>query len=577
MKIAIFGKHPVPQPGFEGVMSLYEAKWFSEFGHAVDLLIPFESLTHLNELCTAKQLRDFDSLEKLGSNFRIKPILPGDLRRMPAYDVGIWQSYTPGESELFGKEFKQRCHILSKNFPKLVGNEKYIHNSSVTNQFKAFDHLAFALMEDVQTLKLNDSFFTEHEWQVSYVPRGADPELLNTEHKSPQPCLGFDAPVGSDPRATQHIADTIALLKDRVPDLRVLSLNKDYENIETEKIPFGDFRFFYHNFMNPLWVYMTINYRYSPSHLVAAQRLENPEWNYKAIYEVQNVECQMAGVPLVGHPCNIIAELYEKGRTGFEFDDFENTEEIASIIERIFNNYDQYAKACRDFAIRNHSWEVCIKKWEQGLLNIFENHSEKLRNVLPPESGKRKAAHYNLPEVPTGMLPSEENIIIRQLGQDDDVFEYGCGGTTLLFSRYVNSYHAVECDSKKYADIQPYLDYLDHLKVAHLSNANEQSPLPLSKQFLDAPGQTGKLYDHIIVGGPDRIACAKAAKKYLKKEGLVYIHCFFTRPSYWALVETDFDIVGAAVVEPLKWLKQHNKQPLGALTLAVLKSRNDKN
>lgn len=364
-------------------MSLYEAKWLSKLGHDVQLLIPFPSIQARKEFESQHGITDYDSFEKLGASFSIRPVCPADLPALGPFDVGIWQSYTKEDWEPFFAGFKERCHVLTKNFPKSIPLGDFAENRGVTNQFKAFDFLGFALRDDISQLQGNPVFFDEHAWQIGYAPRGADPEKLRPEESSSVPCIGFDAPVGSDPRATEHIVRALRALRGRYPDLRVLSLNKSYEGIETERVPFGDFRSFYSNFMNPLWVYMTINYRFSPSHLQAAVQQEDPSWANKAIYEVQNVECQMGGACVFGHASNLIRELYVPEKTGFEFPHFSDVDDIVERLSRILSDFPAVSKACRQFALQNHSWETCIRYWEEGLMKVFRDYPEKLRDVSP--------------------------------------------------------------------------------------------------------------------------------------------------------------------------------------------------
>ena len=378
MRICIFGKHPAAKGGFEGVMSFYESYWLSNFGHNVDLVMPFASRQEYFDLLRDHGVNDLNSFVKFNSNFNVLPIFKGE--RFPAmYDFGIWQSYTPWEHEEFLPRFRESCLFTTKNYPKFIPNENFREDQKVMNQFKAFDLVSVALLDDFNIIKNDTEFYEQYRYNVCYTPRGADPRILNPSKKNLRPMIGIDAPTGRDIRSVKHIIESLRIVKEKIPDLEIVSLNRRYDILNSVKIPHGNFLKFYDNFINPIWIYMVINYEYSPSHVKARVQKENPKWSKKGIYEIQNIEVQMAGGCIVAHSDNIIDELYLKNKTGFNFDDYEDYENIAELIMKLIDNHERIKKDSREFAYNNFNWEYCIKRWEEAMIKMVENKSGKKR------------------------------------------------------------------------------------------------------------------------------------------------------------------------------------------------------
>ncbi|MFO1151916.1 MAG: hypothetical protein U1E62_26355 [Alsobacter sp.] len=369
MKIAIFGRHPIPQPGFMGVMSLYEAKYFSLFGHEVDLLIPFQDREALRAFLQKAGVSELDELDKFGGSFSIRPLFLGD--GLPTrYDVCIYQSYDVNDWENYIRILRSGSRMMTKNFPKFVTGPGYASDQNVLNQFKAFDLVACALNDDIDELKANPAIFDTIAHKLAYVPRGADDTILTNAGKSPdRPRIGIDTPNSTDIRAISHYFDPIQRVKAKYPDLEVLLIGSTVTVDGYRNVPFGRFDNTYRNFFNQISCYLTVNYAFSAPHTRSAVQQQHPaDWRNRAIYEVQNIEAQMSGAPLVGHPSNLIAELYDRDVSGFEFDDFSNAEQIEGILTHILDNQSAVSAATRAFALSNFRWEDCIRRWEVAIV-----------------------------------------------------------------------------------------------------------------------------------------------------------------------------------------------------------------
>lgn len=372
MKLTIFGKHPVPQGGFNGVMSIFEAIGFGRSGFEVTLAIPFENEQEHALLLEKHRVSSLDEFPKFGAKFKIVPVFP-DGTNFDQTDVLVYQSYFPKDHELFWGLCQERGRLLTKNFPKFVTNSESLREGHIVGQFKQFDLIACALREDVALLDGDTTFAREFAGAYAYVPRGASPEMLHPGFKAGlPPTIGMDTPNNNEPESVQHYFEAIERLRRDYPDLRVLSVGREIPGANAEKVPFGRFDGIYERFFNQIHTYLTINYEHSPQHLQARVQQEVASWRRKAIYEVQNIEAQMSGAPLVGHRDNIIAELYIPGKTGFNFQDFDDAEAIYKTIKFTLDNHGELSRASRDFAVRNFSWDRCIELWSKAIRDRFQ-------------------------------------------------------------------------------------------------------------------------------------------------------------------------------------------------------------
>lgn len=573
MRIAIFGKHPVPQPGFEGVMSIYEAMWFSHFGHEVDLLVPFADRRAYNELRRKRGFLSLDRLEKLGADFAVKPIFADRKDEIESYDVCVWQSYVPQEWEEFMGAMRQRCRILTKNFPKSVSTIRPSEDRRLVNQAKAFDVSAYALQEDIDALNADAEYRDAFGHRYGYVPRGADPKLLHPDDKAEKPTFALDAPVKAEPRAVAHWVQAIARLRERVPEVDVLTLGRDYPELDSTVIPFGDFRHFYRKFLNPAWAYLTINYAYSPAHLQSYVSKELPEWQHRAIYEVQNIECQMAGAALVGHREALIPELLLENETAIVFEDYTDIPNLVVSLEHIIRHRAQWSARARRFAETHFSWESCIRRWEALLLAAMEDDAQGKRSL--PETPKPDATcdtslAATASDLPSpAFIPDEARFLYSYLGRHQNVLLYGAAGSAIDIARSVAHLTVVETDPVAFEALER------HTREIGLENldlhfcAPDENPAEAFASAFALPLSWDTRYDRIILDCRGRSHAAVALIPVLKRKGLTLIHDFFPRSDYWWILEQHFQLADACVTPARDWFRR-NRKPFEAFTFAVL-------
>lgn len=369
MKLAIFGRHPVPQGGFNGVMSLFEAIEFSRLGYEVAIYIPFYDDNSYASFLEHHKIKSLDELERFGGRFDIVPVFP-DGRNFANADVIVYQSYSHRDWELFHRLCRSRGKLLTKNFPKFVASADHLSDTHVEAQFSQFDLVACALYEDYSLIRSNPDFFSKHGASVAYVPRGACPVLLHPGYKRGlPPTIGMDVPNQPDPRALAHYAEAIERLRKELPELRILSVGRALDEFQSVMVPFGRFDRIYEQFFNMCHLYCTINYEFSPDHLKARVQAESSGWSRKAIYELQNIEAQMSGCAVIGHRSNIIDELYLPGETGFNFTAFNDANGIYQLLRSLLADRTDVSRRARRFAVERFKWSECINKWHIAILD----------------------------------------------------------------------------------------------------------------------------------------------------------------------------------------------------------------
>ena len=126
------------------------------------------------------------------------------------------------------------------------------------------------------------------------------------------------------------------------------------------------------------------------------------------------------------------------------------------------------------------------------------------------------------------MLPwmdeSEIDLICSYLKPTFKMFEWGCGGSTLYFSKYVYHYRSIEHDKTWFDKIIGLLPA--NVELYHVSKQNNYC------EYINAIHNYEDIYDCILIDGRCRVKCAIQAKPYLKNNGLLFVHDYYSRLYY---------------------------------------------
>lgn len=153
------------------------------------------------------------------------------------------------------------------------------------------------------------------------------------------------------------------------------------------------------------------------------------------------------------------------------------------------------------------------------------------------------------------MHTSEIAAIKRHLHFWQTMLEYGAGGSTLTFPKYVRDYVAVEHDPAWHARVAPGL--LSNTRLLLVPTIPGDDPY---RDYVNIVHTLGMQFDRVLIDGRSRVACAQAVLPYLKAGSLVFFHDFWMtgRERYQAA---------------LQWYEVVEAVREGEQTLAVLQPR----
>jgi len=437
LKVVIIGQHPVIQPGFCGVMALNEARWLSQWGHEVELVIPFRKRAELDHIISLNEFEDLNELPKLGESFTIRPIFVEEIEDIEQCDVLIWQVTDHVVWDAYFKRFAARSRVVTKNFPKTAPVRDGL---AARNMFSTFDYAAFALKEDVAVVANYKSDVYPQE-RYGFVGRGADPELFHPGAKSEAPFIAVDVPNTADDWAITHFVEPLKRLRVRHPDLKIVSLGRPVSIEGAMHLDFMPYDQLAEQFINPAWVYCFIDYAQSAPHVRGTIHKFEPLWRDRAIYEVQNVEAQMAGAVMCGYDRNIIDELYDPELSAT----FPFPSEADAIYDRLcwaIDNQQALAQRIRARTEPIHDWKLCISRWEAGLRTLVESGYD--RNAKPrsaksappaPEPAPIRVLEEDIVDVPAALDDEGRRIVAEYYDRARTAVEFGIGGSTRIAAK----------------------------------------------------------------------------------------------------------------------------------------------
>ncbi len=149
--------------------------------------------------------------------------------------------------------------------------------------------------------------------------------------------------------------------------------------------------------------------------------------------------------------------------------------------------------------------------------------------------------NVKVPDTPW-MHPSEINLILNTIRPDNIMLEWGCGGSTVLFSQYVKEYYSIEHNKEWHEQVTQKIKdkNLKNVKFFHVPTDDgiEKDFLPEDegqkltheeryKTYSKFPNQFGIKFDRILIDGRARQFCVKECLSFLKKDGLVIFHDFW--------------------------------------------------
>lgn len=152
------------------------------------------------------------------------------------------------------------------------------------------------------------------------------------------------------------------------------------------------------------------------------------------------------------------------------------------------------------------------------------------------------------------MTQKEIDMILSYLKPDDIMFEWGSGGSTLYFPRFVKEYHSVESQKHWYVIVKSFIlkseikskVHLKYIPIPPYDWSTNNHTKEEFKEYIEYIGETPhKKYNIILIDGENktRAFCAIEALKYIDNNSIVFIHDYYHRREIYKEIEEYYDII----------------------------------
>ena len=130
------------------------------------------------------------------------------------------------------------------------------------------------------------------------------------------------------------------------------------------------------------------------------------------------------------------------------------------------------------------------------------------------------------------MEEDEINFLSSFLNSNDTMLEWGCGGSTLYFSKIVKEYYSIEHTKDWYEKIKNYPKNKENVFMHYVpSDVPRKLKFGPSQRhefvtYINHVDLLGKKFDKVLIDGRARQWCAEKVLKYLKDDAVVFLHDF---------------------------------------------------
>lgn len=174
--------------------------------------------------------------------------------------------------------------------------------------------------------------------------------------------------------------------------------------------------------------------------------------------------------------------------------------------------------------------------------------------IMFPTKGEGISSENVLGTLPL-MEQKEIDVILSYLKPDDIMFEWGSGGSTLYFPKFVKEYYSVESQKHWYTMVKSFvlkdksIKQKIHIKYVPIPPYNWDTNNHTKEEFKEYIEYIGTLpvsiFNKILIDGENktRAFCAIESLKYIDKESIVFIHDYFNRRNIYSMIEEYYDII----------------------------------
>lgn len=126
------------------------------------------------------------------------------------------------------------------------------------------------------------------------------------------------------------------------------------------------------------------------------------------------------------------------------------------------------------------------------------------------------------------MHNKEIKMIESYLHMTDTMLEWGSGGSTLHFPKFVKKYFSIEHNKEWYDKIKNEIpDNVAYTYVKQNLPRTRPTKFREFKDYIEKAGSFNKKFDKVLVDGRARPECAIWVLPYLNQNAVVFIHDYF--------------------------------------------------
>lgn len=155
------------------------------------------------------------------------------------------------------------------------------------------------------------------------------------------------------------------------------------------------------------------------------------------------------------------------------------------------------------------------------------------------------------------MSEKEINLILSFINKNDIMLEYGCGGSTLFFPKYVKEYYSIE-SNQHWADsveksIPPNAKIYciptrrpndpDQKKIKKWSELYTTKTYFAYKEYIEFGSKIGKSFSKILIDGRARPQCARFMYDYIDNEAIIFIHDWHPNRTWYKSILEHYTLI----------------------------------
>lgn len=136
-----------------------------------------------------------------------------------------------------------------------------------------------------------------------------------------------------------------------------------------------------------------------------------------------------------------------------------------------------------------------------------------------------------------------------KLNNSMKVFEWGSGGSTIYFSKYVKSVDSIETEKIWLENVKDYINKknIHNINIHHIPSSSKN-------RYLASISIKNNRYDVILIDGSYREKCIEVAIKYIKKGGFIILdnsERIEYREAKLKLIENNFSVINFYGLGPI--------------------------